>query len=397
MANHTAIPFRTIALELFETYESFKLPAIASRRFTQTELLQWLEPFNTCGLYQKTELGFSGEHRPLSLYTIGSGKTKVMLWSQMHGDESTATMALLDIFNFFLNNPQHPITIAVKESLALLVFPMVNPDGAERFTRRTAHGIDMNRDALALETPEARILKEVRDEYQPEFGFNLHDQGSRYSVGTTRHIAALALLAPAFDESRSENLVRTRAKHLAATFAQILEQFIPGHIAKWDDTFEPRAFGDNVQRWGTSTVLVESGGWQNDPEKFFIRKLNSVGLLTSLYAIATNQYQHTDTTLYEQIPFNTQLACDLIIRHAQLKANDHVQSLHVDIGINFEDVINPQTQALEKIATVAELGDLRTFIALQEQDARGAALDASLARLNQQFPAEKIHSLLRRS
>ena len=207
----------------------------------------------------------------------------------------------------------------------------------------------------------------------------------------------MALLAPAFDESRSDNLVRTRAKHLAATFALAVEQFIPGHIAKWDDSFEPRAFGDSMQRWGTSTVLVESGGWQNDPEKFFIRKLNFVGLLTSLYAIATNQHQHSDTTVYEQIPFNTKLACDLIIRHALLKANDLVPPLHVDIGINFEDVINPQTLALEKTATVVEVGDLRTFIALQEQDAHGAELDTALARIDRRFPAEKIHSLILRS
>ena len=315
----------------------------------------------------------------------------------MHGDESTATMALIDVFNFFLNNPRHPVTTAINEALMLLMFPMVNPDGAERFTRCTAQGIDMNRDALALETPEAHILKEVRDQHQPEFGFNLHDQGSRYTVGTTKRLAALALLTPAFDESRSDNLVRTRAKHLAATFAQAIEQFIPGDIAKWDDTFEPRAFGDNVQRWGTSTVLVESGGWQNDPENFFIRKINYVGLLTSLYAIATSQYQHSDTMVYERIPFNTQFACDLIIRHASLKANDLVPPLHVDIGINFEEVMNPQTHAIEKMATVVEVGDLRTFIALQEQDAHGAELDAALVRLDQQFPAEKIHLLLRHS
>jgi hypothetical protein len=396
MANNTAVPFPSIALELFETYDSYKVPAITTRRFTQAEFLQWLHPFDTAALYQKTSLGFSGEHRPLFLYTIGNGKTKVMLWSQMHGDESTATMALLDIFNFFLNNPKHPVTAAIKESLTLLVFPMVNPDGAERFMRRTAQGIDMNRDALALETPEARILKEVRDKHQPDFGFNLHDQEPRYTVGTTKKIAAIALLAPAFDETRSDNLVRTRAKHLATTFALAVGQFIPGHIAKWDDSFEPRAFGDNVQRWGTSTVLVESGGWQNDPEKFFIRKINYVGLLTSLYAIATNQHQHSDTTVYEQIPFNTQLACDLIIRRARLKANDLVPPLHVDIGINFKDIMNPQTHVLEKIATVVELGDLRTFVALQEQDAHGAEFDAALARLDQQFPTEKIHSLLLR-
>ena len=32
--------------------------------------------------------------------SLESGEVHVLLWSQMHGDESTATMALFDIFNF---------------------------------------------------------------------------------------------------------------------------------------------------------------------------------------------------------------------------------------------------------------------------------------------------------
>ena len=112
---------------------------------------------------------------------------------------------------------------------------MLNPDGAERYTRRTAQLIDLNRDALALETSEARILKEVRDMYSPEFGFNLHDQDTRLTVGTTKKITAIALLAPSTDASRSDTPGRLRAKKVASVFAQILNLFIPGHVAKWDD------------------------------------------------------------------------------------------------------------------------------------------------------------------
>ena len=37
--------------------------------------------------------------------------------------------------------------------------PMLNPDGAERYARRNAQAIDINRDALQLATPEGRLLK----------------------------------------------------------------------------------------------------------------------------------------------------------------------------------------------------------------------------------------------
>ena len=319
-----------------------------------------------------------------------------MLWSQMHGDEPTATMALIDIFNFLTINPDHTLTKTIKEKLTLLTIPMLNPDGAERFTRRTAQLIDLNRDALALETPEARILKEACTKYQPEYGFNLHDQDTRMTVGTTKNIAAIALLAPSTNESRSDNQVRVRAKKVASVFAQILNLFIPGYVAKWDDTFEPRAFGDNIQKWGTSTVLVESGGWKGDPDKFFIRKLNCIALLTTLYAIATGESVQANTKIYEQIPFNMKLGCDHIIRNAVLQSNNQTAPLRVDIGINIELRKSDSTGLLEQIATIVDIGDLSTFTALeQDVDAHGAELDANRIKLDHSFSSNELPLLLK--
>ena len=62
--------------------------------------------------------------------------------------------------------------------LTIYLLPMLNPDGAERTTRRNAQGIDINRDALRLQTPEGRFLKEVRDRFEPTVGFNLHNQSA---------------------------------------------------------------------------------------------------------------------------------------------------------------------------------------------------------------------------
>jgi hypothetical protein len=318
-----------------------------------------------------------------------------MLWSQMHGDEPTATMALIDIFNFLLKNPAHRVTNTLQEKLTLLVIPMLNPDGAERFTRRTAQLIDLNRDALALETSEARILKETRDVYAPAFGFNLHDQDTRLTVGTTKKMSAIALLAPPTDESHSDTPVRMRAKKVASVFAQILNLFIPGHVAKWDDTFEPRAFGDNIQKWGTSTVLVESGGWKGDPDKFFLRKLHCVALLTTLYSIATGESAQADIGTYEQLPFNMKLGCDRMIRNALLRANDQTEPLRVDVGVNVEVRKNHTTGTLERIATIVDIGDLSTWSALEEEiDAHGATLDATRVTMDHSFPASEFPLLM---
>ena len=395
----TVIQFTTqkITHELYNSYDSFKAAEITSCRITHADMLKWLRPFVKEGLFTKLPLGTSAEGRTISLYSIGNGATKVMLWSQMHGDEPTATMALVDIFNFFTKHPEHAVAKTIKEKLTMLVIPMLNPDGAERFTRRTAQLIDLNRDALTLETPEAKILKELCNKYQPEYGFNLHDQDTRLTVGTTKKITAIALLAPSTDEERKDNPVRVRAKKVASTFAQILNLFIPGHLAKWDDTFEPRAFGDNIQKWGTSTVLVESGGWKGDPNKFYIRKLNCIALLMILYTIATGENEYADTDVYEQIPFNLKLGCDHIIRNAMLQSNPQTAPIRVDVGINYETRRNDSNGSLEHFAKVVNIGDLSNFTALEvDIDARGAEIDSNRIKMDNSFNANEISLLLKR-
>ena len=385
-----------LARELFDKYENFKMSAITSRRFSQADMLKWLDPLRDQRLFVMTPVGRSAEGRTISMLKLGAGKTTVLLWSQMHGDESTATMAIMDMLKFFSQQPDHIITRSILDKLNLLIIPMLNPDGAERFQRRTAQSIDMNRDALALRTPEARILKETRDTYRPQFGFNLHDQDPRYSVGETRNVSAIALLAPAFDESRSDNSVRLPAKKVAATIASVLHAFIPNNVSKYDDAFEQRAFGDNIQKWGTSTVLIESGGWPGDREKMFIRKLNCVALLTALHGIAADQCEHADVKVYEQLPFNTKYFYDIILRNAQLKANNAVPPITVDIGINIDEEFNLQTKHAELVAKVVDIGDLRTYGAFQDVDVHGVVVAGAEIKIDQRIPMDKVNSILKK-
>lgn len=358
-------------------------------------MLRWLKPFQEKNLFEMTPLGKSAEGRTISLLKIGNGSTKVLMWSQMHGDEPTATMALLDMLNFFANTPNHSVTKTIRENLTLLIIPMLNPDGAEQFQRRTAQQIDMNRDAIALETPEARILKETQDAFQPKVGFNLHDQDPRYTVGASKNVSTIALLAPAFDEARSDNGVRLPAKKVAATFASVMNQFIAGHVSKYDDAFEPRAFGDNVQRWGTSTVLVESGGWANDREKMFIRKLNCVGLFITLSAIATREYETMDVGVYEQLPFNTKNLYDLILRDARIKASVHAPSVKADIGINIDEQADAANGTVTLVGKVMDIGDLSTYGSFEEINLAGAEVNTDDVQIDKVLSIENIEALKR--
>ena len=122
-----------------------------------------------------------------------------MLWSQMHGDEPSATPALARRRLHAAGAATRPSTRLILERLTLLLVPMLNPDGAERYERRNAQAIDINRDALQLATPEGQLLKRLRDRFQPELGFNLHDQNRRTTVGETGVLATIALLAVSGD------------------------------------------------------------------------------------------------------------------------------------------------------------------------------------------------------
>jgi murein tripeptide amidase MpaA len=147
--------------------------------------------------------GESVEGRPIQLLTVGTGRRHVLLWSQMHGDEPSATPALLDMADVLLSGSGPPGTREILDGVTLLLIPMLNPDGAERYERRNAQGIDINRDALNLATPEGRLLKALRDRFDPELGVNLHDQNRRTTVGDSGVFASISLLAVAGDAAGS--------------------------------------------------------------------------------------------------------------------------------------------------------------------------------------------------
>ena len=315
--------------------------------------------------------GLSAQNREIYLISIGTGKTKVFLWSQMHGDEPTATMALFDIFNFFTQSGQFDnFKKEVLGKLTIYFMPMVNPDGAEVFERRNFYQIDLNRDAVREQSPEARILKAAFDSIKAEFGFNLHDQSIYYSAGRTFKSAAISFLAPAMNYEKSVNPVRKKAIQLIGQLDKALNDFIPGHIGKYSDDYEPRAFGDNFQTWGTSTILIETGGWKGDPEKQFLRKMNFIALLTAFKSIAEEGYTQEPLDTYEAIPFNEKdNLMDLILRNLDYTVNG--QKIKIDLGINRTEINRDSARSYYSVGRVADLGDLSVFSGYEDYDMSG--------------------------
>jgi len=305
-----------LAKKLFDNYDNFKEDGLNHRRIKHKDIIPLI--FKRTSNFKVEEIGKSYEGREIFLLKIGEGNTKIMLWSQMHGDESTATQALFDIFNLFENSNdfENEISKILKECTLYFV-PMLNPDGAERFIRRNAQSIDINRDALRLEAPESKILMKLRDELDADFGFNLHDQDAWYSAGDTKFPATLSFLAPTFNFEKEINETRKKSMHVIVSMRNMLQEYIPKQTAKYDDGFMPTAFGDNIQKKGTSTILIESGAYANDTEKQFVRKLNFVSILHALYSISNKSYEKEDVESYHNIPFNKKNKLfDYILRNA---------------------------------------------------------------------------------
>lgn len=318
-------------------------------------------------------VGASGEGRSINMITTGTGPFRVLLWSQMHGDEPTATAALFDVFDYLQRHRADPAVQRILSALTLYVVPMLNPDGAERFQRRNAQGIDVNRDALGLQTPEGQILKTLRDRFNPRIGFNLHNQGWNTSVGDPPKPASISLLSVAYDKPRSENAGRKLTKKVCAVIRDSLEPFASGQIGRYDDEFELRAFGDNLTLWGTPVVLIETGPFpSSEPDPALVR-LNFIAILSALDALATGNVEKADLKRYETLPMNESKGLYVLVKNATILSGTGIRAFTADIGISANRRVRTVEgrRQVQMQANIADLGDLRTYGALRTIDGTG--------------------------
>lgn len=324
--------------------------------------------------FRLEQVGSSLEGRSIDMITVGHGPFGVLLWSQMHGDEPTATAALFDVFEYLHRHAGDPAVERILSSLTLYVVPMLNPDGAERYQRRNAQGIDINRDALRLQTPEGRVLKALRDRLQPKIGFNLHNENWGTSVGDPPKPASISLLAVAYDKAHQEDPGRKLiTKKLCAVIRDAVEPFAPGQIARYDEDFEVRAFGDNLTLWGTPVVLIESGPYPSeDPDPPLVR-LNFIGIVSALDALATGSVDAADPARYDSLPRNQSRELYVLVKNATVWTGTGVPPFTADIGISAVRRVHVVDGArqIQLETKINDVGDLRTFGALRTIDATG--------------------------
>ena len=291
---------------------------------------KWITFENIENLFQKhqaifemKQLGFSEQERPIYTLKIGSGAKRILLWSQMHGNESTATRALFDLFNCFSNTTSVELETILKEC-TLVFIPMLNPDGAQAYTRVNGNNIDLNRDAVDRVAKESKLLRGILEEFNPQFCFNLHDQRTIFGVEGTKNPATISFLAPSEEETRAITDGRKQTMNVIVAMNEMLQNIIPHFVGRYTDEFYPTATGDNFQKLGYNTILIESGHYPEDYQREKSREFTFYSILQGIYHIATSAsfMEYED---YFEIPNNDKIFYDVIHRFSNGKKDEAYQ------------------------------------------------------------------------
>lgn len=332
------------------------------------------------------EVGKSVEGRSINKFSFGIGNTKLLLWSQMHGDEATATAGLLSVF-YFTQNSDSPFVQNLYKTLNIQAIVMLNPDGAERYQRRNVQGIDINRDAQRLASPEAQILKKMHEKFQPDFGFNLHDMRGKETVGETGEILTAALMAPPYNKANEDSPSRVRAKKLNVIVKEALDIFIEGHVAKYKADYMPRAFGDAFQNWGVSTILIEYG-ISNTNEPHHLTRLSFVSLLAAFDAISTGYIEQADPEAYEAIPLEGIELFDLLIKDALIYNGKNNIPFKGDVGINISKEWKNNKTVMT--GTIEDLGDLSITSGREVLESENLIITPGFISISNESPAKLL-------
>ncbi|MEZ7514532.1 M14 family metallopeptidase [Flavobacterium frigidarium] len=351
-------------MDLEQLHQTYKESSISGRYITVKEIEPILDRLNKNNNLEI--VGKSVENRPIYGYKIGSGKTKVFLWSQMHGNESTTTKALFDFLNFL--NDDTALAKQFLNNFTFLAIPMLNPDGAYLYTRANANSIDLNRDSQDLTQPESKLLRALFENFKPDYCYNLHDQRTIFGVDTTGIPATLSFLAPAYNEEREINENRLKAINVIASINGVMRDYLPGGIGRFDDSFNINCIGDTFQFLGAATILFEAGHFPDDYAREQTRKYVFMSLFVSFQAFCENDIVSNRYSEYLNIPQNKVVFYDFIYKNVKINY-DGIEKI-TNFAAQYKEELIDNNLCFN--AYISEIGNLDGFFAHHEYDAKGA-------------------------
>lgn len=362
MFTFVAQKFIMIIEHLKKEYPQYKETTLFGRYINFDHIRNLLEKHSMH--FDVSILGKSILDEDIHFIKVGSGAKRILMWSQMHGNESTTTKAVFDLLNV-LSQSDNDAVKRVLEGCTIGIIPMLNPDGSRAYTRLNANQVDLNRDAQNLSQPESQILRKCFEDFEPDFCFNLHGQRTIFSAGQTNKPATVSFLSPAQDKDCSITKSRKEAMDVIAKMNENLQNQIPGQVGIYDDAFNINCVGDTFQTLNVPTILFEAGHYPNDYDREKVRELIFQSFWVGLNEIVFGNMKGSKAESYLTIPQNDKLFYDIIIRNAKL-GEDDVQQIS-DIAIQYEEKLH-QNQVVF-IPKIERISDLSGFFGHKEINA----------------------------
>lgn len=126
-------------------------------------------------------IGHSVEGRPIECETFGDGPEVVLIMASIHGDEPAGT-PLLDQLSAHLRHRSDLVS-----GRRIILIPVANPDGYEKYLRHNVRDVDLNRNFPAgnyledgrhgenpLSEPESQALYRILHEHPPARIVSIH-------------------------------------------------------------------------------------------------------------------------------------------------------------------------------------------------------------------------------
>ncbi|MEZ5651724.1 MAG: M14 family zinc carboxypeptidase [Burkholderiaceae bacterium] len=159
-------------------------PALTSGdgRTDQAELMRFVEQVAQAPHVYLLHAGRSpmGHEIPVLVFTRGagpdpdsllaSGRPTVWVHAQQHGNEPASCEGALALAAD-LAGPSSGLIDAVN----VVIVPRANPDGADRDSRYTSNGLDLNRDSMRQVLTESRLLRHLNLAYAPVLTIDAHE------------------------------------------------------------------------------------------------------------------------------------------------------------------------------------------------------------------------------
>ena len=351
----------------------FLVPELKGRYITNSHIEPVLK-----SLKKNNEINIEGKSvldKNIYSIKIGTGKTKILLWSQMHGNESTTTKGLFDFINFLQSDDKSASEI--KENYTLLCIPILNPDGAAAYTRVNANNIDLNRDALDVTQPESLLLRSIYLGFKPDFCYNLHDQRTIFGTENSKLPATMSFLAPSYNKECEFNDVRLEAVKIINKIHNTLNVYIPNQIGRFDDAFNINCVGDYFTNQGTPTILFEAGHYKDDYQRDEVRKFVFISLLLSLLTNNKQNDINSELNDYLKISQNSKCFYDFVYRNVNVFVNKEEKT--INFAAQFREELNGEE--INFVAEIIQIENLKDSIGHLEYDCKGMIFDSEYGNL----------------